>query len=500
MSKRELSLSEKEARWKQATAHWDHNQYLPSGPRMTPLPRTYNGVVQPPRVPPPSGLPFVNYRGVQQDPPVRITSHFSERIGREIALRREARASSGMGLYDSQVERTSNASLEQTKQYPPKLLEDGAVQTAIEQSLIEEQNANDLRRAKEESIKDEHARQTRIVGDIRILDARLPQTNITFKQLGGFLMPFRQTGDPHSTFASMTESARALRALHDSCGLNKLVHPNRAFAKLTYGYVLGNASGVNAHLLNNRKYLQECCEKLTESIGVYIADGDFVAQGQSFGRRNVLSDVIIFIWKIMPDNFPNKQQSMEILFQEILQDSATANTDGIMTLDTPKIANWSCGEGMFDRLLIQLGVSINKYTDNKPYMTVDNFNALPQDFFNERFQFLMEHKPADYLTRPIERDVLYQIVLNDLIANIIELLIHDNILDPQSSNYGDMVRAITEKSNAYLLEMLDIFVEMANGISKRKRKLTRGKGKLTKGKRRGKGKLTKRINGVRFVR
>lgn len=476
MSKRELSLSEKEAHWKQATSHWDHNQYLPSGPRMTPLPRTYNGVVQPPRVPPPSDLPFVNYRGVQQDPPVR-TSHFSERIGREIALRREARASSGMGLYDLQVERTPNASLEQTKQYPPQFLEDRAVQTAIDQSLIEEQNENDLRRANEESIKDEHARQTRIVGDISVLDTRIPRTDITFKQLGGFLMPFRQTGDPHSTFASMTESARALRTLHDSCGLKKLAHPNRAFANLTYQYVLGNASGVNAHLLNNRKYLQECCEKLSESIGEYIADGEFVAQGRSFERRKVLSDVIIFIWKIMPDEFPNKQQSMEILFQEILQDSATANTDGIMTLDTPKIANWSCGEGMFDRLLIQLGVSINKYTDNKPYMTVENFNALPQDFFNERFQFLMEHKPADYLTRPIRRNVLYQIVLGDLIANIIALLIHDNILDPQSPNYDGMVRAITEKSKTYLDGMFDVFVQMANGISKRKRKLTKRKRK-----------------------
>ena len=104
MSKRELSLSEKEARWKQATAHWDNNQYLQSGPRMIPLPRI-------------------------------------GRDGREIALRRDAQVYSHV---ESHVERTPNASLEQTKQYPPKFLEDRAVQIAIDQSLIEEQNENDF--------------------------------------------------------------------------------------------------------------------------------------------------------------------------------------------------------------------------------------------------------------------------------------------------------------------------------------------------------------------
>ena len=373
---------------------------------------------------------------------------------------------------------------------PPKDLE---YEKAVKQSLEEAREAEQLQHAIKESEQMEHERQTRIAGNVSLLDERLPNIRVTFKQLGAWLMPFTQTGEPHSTFAAMSDSTRAIDTIHQSCSLFPVKpRPELTFVKLTFNYIYGNASGVNARLLNNREYLYACCNKLGKSLKLYI-DGPamYVAQGRNYSPRQILSDIVVFIERVMPDNFPNKQQSMEIMFQEILQDSATANSeDGIMTQDTPTTGNWSCSQGTFDRIFIQLGVSINKYTDNKPSLTVETVNAQNDYFFTEMFNALQTQRPG-YLSGSNPPNV--QQATQDLTEFVTRRYVGEGSLQENSQNYNAVVQAILGKSRRFVQRNLDAYIEMANYSGGKKKRKTSKRRKTARRKRNLKRRTKKHV-------
>jgi len=336
-----------------------------------------------------------------------------------------------------------------------------AAVAAVAEPIYDE--ATELRLAIDESLKTEKYRQTRIVGDIQVLDQLLPSTNISFRQFGAFLMPSRNTGDPHSTFDSMTNSAAALTTLEQSCSqLQPIPNASRRFSDLTYSFILGNASGINENLLNNPAYLKECCVKLATSLDTYMRDNIFDVQGQVFNLGGILSNIVIFITRIMPENFPNKQQSMENMFQEVLQDSATANTDERMTLATPTANNWSCSRGTFERILIHLGSSINKHTNTRPLLTVGMINALDQTFFIENLRQL--ERAPNYYTRTDA------VILEELIQRIINEYVREGILQLNSPVLNDIQAAIRAKCQAFITVNIQAFRDFASGIKKRTRK------------------------------
>jgi hypothetical protein len=332
------------------------------------------------------------------------------------------------------------------------------------------------------------------------IDTVIPGTDVTLRQFGVFLTPNSENSENvHEVFDSMNDVDAALATLRTllqsyraSNGGNMGVvgDPPDSFVRLALRYIPGNATGQNSELLNNRAYVNRCANRLRDSLNAFVTDpgNDMIRGANTYTAADIVSALSVFIVVALPDNFPNRIQSIGSLFEMILEDAATGHAamDAVMDQDTPENGLWSCGPGLVDRIFIMLGNIINQNSVNAVVDISPNAIAhLAPAFISGQFLTFLDGRDKDAVGSADQ--------ISDLFSNfLIEYFVSQNKLRAASPNYQAIVDAIRARSQLWLDENLEYLGGRRKKRKSHKRFYRKTKGSKTK-KRKGKSRKHKVI-------
>jgi hypothetical protein len=296
------------------------------------------------------------------------------------------------------------------------------------------------------------------------IDTVIPGTDVTLRQFGVFLTPNSEDQENiHEVFDSMNDVDMALETLRNLLqfyrnrnggNMGDVGDPPDSFVRLAVRYIPGNATGQNSELLNNPVYVNRCANRLRSSLQAFVTDpgNDMIRGASRYTAADIVSALSVFIVVALPDNFPNRVQSIGSLFEMILEDAATGHAlagDAVMNENTPDSSTWSCGPGLVDRIFIMLGNIINQNSVNAVVDISPNAIArLAPAFVSGQFMTFLNGR--DKLDVGDAGETL------NLFTNfLVNYFVSQNKLRAASPNYQAIVDSIRARSQIWLNDNLD---------------------------------------------